>query len=294
MKRPSLRSSVVAMMILGHAGALHACCSFVDGFELGGDVGFEVVSSEIAIEQIATGWGYVQLESQEFPTSVIFGVEGLPAGVTHIDTGAQRYGGDVTLFFKTTEFAPGGTYPLKIFARRPGSGWGASRDATLEIVPGALYSGVALAGGHGDEWKSWAVSPAGDRCDWLVSYDVDIEADWDTLTPSLTGGPGGGVVRIFGTRTSTPVVPQVGTTNCIGSVQSVDASGGFLPFYPHLTARIDFVGGSSTNTIFVRGEADEHGVHFSGTLRWEYSRTDGAEHGSSMGRESNQLSIWRQ
>lgn len=176
----------------------------------------------------------------------------------------------VSLNFKTTRIAQKGYFPIKL----RGTAEGAPDFETtldLDVTTERVYKGGFTMG----EYTVWGISSTGNKCEWHAGWKAQIEYTVDGLDDNAAG-----VAIVTGTRYSTPLMDQVGTTTCLGGDEEEWGRVEFISTYPATGAVIPVDLGASTEMIDIGGPYDDRATMIDAKAKITYVRDQGG--GESM------------
>jgi len=171
----------------------------------------------------------------------------------------------VSLNFKTPRIAQKGNWPIKI----RGSAEGApdfELPLTLDIVTERVYKGGFTMG----VYTVYGISSTGNRCEWEAGWKAQVELTVDSLDDNAAG-----VAIVTGTRYSTPLKEQVGTTTCLGGEEEEWGRVEFTSTYPATGAVIPVDLGGGTEMIDIGGPYDDLATMIEAKAKITYVRDQG-------------------
>ena len=171
----------------------------------------------------------------------------------------------ISLNFKTSRVAQEGYWPISV----RGSAEGASSFETtlnLDVTTKRVYKGGFTMG----TYTVYAVSPTGNRCEWFVSWQAQVELTLDSLDDAAAG-----TAIVSGTRTDTPIQAQVGTTTCIGGVDDEWGRADFASSYPATGAVVPVVLGAGTEMVDIGGPYNDLATTIEAKAKIRYVRDQG-------------------
>lgn len=201
-------------------------------------------------------------------TPITVSVVGLPSQV-EVEVGHDgvlENGLDtVSLNFKTTRIAQKGNWPIKV----RGSAEGApdfEQTLTLNITTERVYKGGFTMG----VYTVYGISSSGNRCEWEAGWQAQVEMTLESLDDNAAG-----VAVITGTRSSDPLMDQVGTTTCLGGEEEEWGRVEFISTYPATGAVIPVDLGASTEMIDIGGPFDPLATMIDAKAKITYVRDQG-------------------
>lgn len=171
----------------------------------------------------------------------------------------------ISLNFKTSRVAQQGQWPITV----RGSAEGAPNFETtlnLDVSTERVYKGGFTMG----TYTVYAVSPSGNRCEWYVSWQAQVELTVDSLDDNAAA-----TAIVSGTRTDTPVQEQVGTTTCIGGTDEEWGRVDFTSSYPATGAVVPVVLGGGTEMVDIGGPYNDLATTIEAKAKISYVRDQG-------------------
>lgn len=251
-----MKHKKIALLILvGSASSpASACCGWSDGFEGSGELdSVDFAAPEMTLSQDGSASTSVSFGCGTAAGSIEVGAEGLPAGTVLRREGSGDCSASATVTIQTSGTTPSGRHYF-VFGARPFGGQWLAVPMSIYVDPGATFRGEFSSYG-GTEFPTviWAISPAGDRCEWYVDWEGSIEIVYTDTHPIMFDQTLNNSFKLSATRTTTPVESPVGTTNCIGSSLDYSKTTMFSSDWPSIEVRIELPLSSGSDVFEFRG-----------------------------------------